>query len=257
MSPGIVVRWAAPDPADRACLDPLALARMTRFRDPADAARFATVRRLARDALNAVAKDDDRAGDAQFVQVCRRCGPGDHGRPEVINPAGWHLSMAHSGHYCVVAVSRNPVGIDVECLGPRLSGSQLWDSEQRVRRLAERIFGDSAAQHWWGSTSSAHQRRDIVAAAWVRLEAIAKLDGRGLEMPGATGPSPSRGTDPGPGTETGLRIVAVELGGPDNCTGTDGLADYRCVVASREMPADQLADQGQRGRRDEILVRHG
>ena len=208
MTPAAVdVYWAIPDLADIEYLDERYLARSARFRRSADAARYATVRRLAESALSSLCAGETPTEGVGFAQRCQRCGVGDHGRPEVLAPAGWQLSMAHSADRCVVAVARDRLGVDVE----HVPGVASWARGERLLTVARRVLGSTAADRFWRLTTDDGDRVAAVTDAWVRLEAVAKWDGRGLDL---------LGTGHQAGVDIEIPLVTVDLG-----------TDYRCAVA--------------------------
>ena len=143
------VWWARTDellPEHFRLLPPGDVARLERFRRPADRARGALAAVLSRLAVAELMHV--QAAAVEVTRHCARCG-GAHGKMRVVG--GPEVSVAHSGDVVAVATSTAaPVGVDVEFLG-------------RLPRLA----GDHAAQ----------------LTMWTRREAVAKATGDGLEAP--------------------------------------------------------------------------
>ena len=84
--------------------------------------------------------------------------------------AGIQFSLAHSGPYVVVAVSRaGPVGIDVGCLKPR--------RDYRPLRRRTLTADEAVAFHAAGA------RPHDFLRTWVRKEAVAKAVGTGIATP--------------------------------------------------------------------------
>jgi 4'-phosphopantetheinyl transferase len=180
LPPGVAVHRALaaePDEAVLALLDHAERARLARLRRPADRARFATGRRLARTALGA------RLG-VPPTDVPLTIGPA--GRPRVadaaapdvpVTPAALDLSIAHAGAHVFVAVADGGrrVGVDVEG-GPDapLPDAGLLDV---VCTPAERA---ALAGLQPGP------RHEAFLALWTRKEAVLKADGRGLLVDPAT-----------------------------------------------------------------------
>jgi len=81
-------------------------------------------------------------GATRVMRLCPRCGSDAHGQPRLVG-SDLAASIAYAGDLAVVAWGAGPVGVDVEVDGPPVGG-----------------VGDRAA--------------------WTRLEALAKADGRGL-----------------------------------------------------------------------------
>lgn len=106
-------------------------------------------------------------------------------------PEGLAFNLGHSGDVAVVAVAADrEVGVDVELL-PRPG----------VERLAKRFLHPAELA---AAPAAGADRDEWLLAAWVRKEASAKLDGRGLRRdlrtvrlkPLDAGPGRWRGVDP-------------------------------------------------------------
>jgi len=99
--------------------------------------------------------------------------PAASGAPEVhvdgARRADLHVSISHTRHCAVAAVSLAPVGVDAcdDDDGPRLP------------RLARRVFDDGEAE-----ACHAHASPETQAAVWALKEAGLKLHGGGILMPG-------------------------------------------------------------------------
>ena len=99
--------------------------------------------------------------------------PAASGAPEVhvdgARRADLHVSISHTRHCAVAAVSRAPVGVDAcdDDDGPRLP------------RIARRVFDDGEAE-----ACHAHTSPETQAAVWALKEAGLKLRGGGILMPG-------------------------------------------------------------------------
>jgi len=80
-----------------------------------------------------------------------------------------HVSITHTRHCAVAAVSLAPVGVDAcdDDDGPRLP------------RMAKRVFDDGEAE-----ACDAHASAETQAAVWALKEAGLKLHGGGIFMPG-------------------------------------------------------------------------
>lgn len=179
LPPGVAVHRApaaAPDATTLALLDDAERTRLERLRRPADRARFATGRRLAREALG----DALGVAPAAVPLVLTAAG-----RPVLGSPAeGWpgapaplDVSIAHAGPHVVVAVADGGrrVGVDVEG-GP---GAPVPDDGLLgvVCTPAERVALAALPPD---------ARRDAFLALWTRKEALLKADGRGLLVDPAT-----------------------------------------------------------------------
>ncbi|WP_169449144.1 4'-phosphopantetheinyl transferase family protein [Patulibacter americanus] len=165
LPPGVAVHRALatePDEAVLALLDEAERERLARLRRPADRARFATGRRLARTALGAL------LGVAP-AEVPLTVGPA--GRPRVADAAALDLSVAHAGAHVFVAVADGGrrVGVDVE----GGSGAPLPDAG-----LLGVVCTPSERAALAGLEPG--PRHDAFLALWTRKEAVLKADGRGL-----------------------------------------------------------------------------
>lgn len=138
------------------------------------------------------------------------------GKPGLIG-AGIDFSISHTGAAALVAVARaQPIGVDLECAGRAIGMSP--ERRQRVVAAAERLGGplvlspptsatqqrapgadDGLGDHRSGRANTTAD--GVVLAAWVRLEALAKVDGGGIGRlltregvvgGGATGTEPAR-----------------------------------------------------------------
>ena len=158
-----VVWWAAPvAPADApglvAVLDGHERERLTRFRKPADQARYLAAHALVR----LVLADAVGAPPAALVfdRTCR-CGA-QHGKP--VLPGGPGFSLTHAGDLVGVAVHpAGAVGLDVE----------------RVRELADL---DGMLAHVCSARETAADA-DAFFTLWTRKEALLKAVGTGLSTP--------------------------------------------------------------------------
>ncbi|MFI6985122.1 4'-phosphopantetheinyl transferase family protein [Embleya sp. NPDC050154] len=159
-----VVWWAEPDPdaVARAWLDGAERARYERYRRPADQARFATARALARGVL--AARLEVAPGDVRFDTTCRLCGC-DRGKPRVLGgPADLDFSISHAGERVVLAVIEGAeVGVDVE-------------------RIAT-VEGTLSATELAAQARLPTRSRAVDAITrWTRKEALLKVYGLGLTV---------------------------------------------------------------------------
>ncbi|MFP5020614.1 4'-phosphopantetheinyl transferase family protein [Pseudonocardia phyllosphaerae] len=179
MSASVAVYLAKPiDPATRpdlvALLDDHERERMAAFRRDDDRARYlaahALVRivvadRISADRISADGIPDDRTTAAALVldRTCR-CGK-PHGKPRVAG-GGPEFSLTHSGQLVGVAVSDEPVGLDVEQHRPL---SALDGLAEHVLSRAELAAGVPAPADF--------------LVTWTRKEALLKATGEGLSSP--------------------------------------------------------------------------
>jgi 4'-phosphopantetheinyl transferase len=101
--------------------------------------------------------------DLAFARHCATCGADDHGRPEVIAPpaaAGYSFSVSHTTRLLGVALSRVPVGLDVEHDRPAVAWTEIAGLAEHP---SDRVPGP--------------------LQGWTAKEAILKLIGAGLSRP--------------------------------------------------------------------------
>lgn len=119
-----------------------------------------------------------RSVEASYTRSCEHCLHDRHGRPR-LRGSGFHYSVSRSGPVTVVAISRAPVGIDVERLEPAALETDSW---RHRRLLAESQVGPQPPSP---------------TQVWVRKEAVLKAVGLGLAYPleqvAVPGPAPARG----------------------------------------------------------------
>lgn len=113
------------------------------------------------------------AGDVRIRRVCTNCGPGDHGKPELIDAHGrpaLQFNLAHSGGVVAVALASptTDVGIDVEAFRHDVD----WLPARR------HVFSDA---EWDRSTLAEHPSVERFTL-WARKEAAAKTTGHGLAI---------------------------------------------------------------------------
>jgi 4'-phosphopantetheinyl transferase len=210
------VWWAAPAADPDAALAQLGDADQARgrgLRRPADRARFATGRLLARRAVAAVLGVE--ADAVHVVTRCPRCGSDKHGRAELASPrARLHLSIAHAGDRVVVAVCEQEVGVDVERIGEigDLAGAEAGVLAPQERRALGRV--------------APAERPRAFFVLWTRKEAVLKATGQGLGVPPAelqvSAPSDAPAVVAWPPSETARPAQLRDL---------DGGEDYTACVA--------------------------
>jgi 4'-phosphopantetheinyl transferase len=142
--------------------------RLRRLVRAEDRARLVVAAALARSVIGRELSCSPKT--VRFDRTCSTCG-GPHGKPAVVDGDGLELSVSHSGSWVVVAVARQPVGVDVEDRRPgmdlsALVGHVLTPSEQRV------LQGVPAAAH-----------EEAFLRYWTRKESILKATGDGLRVP--------------------------------------------------------------------------
>lgn len=138
-------------------LTPTEWQRADRFHQPADQQRFVLGRALVRQVAGQVSGQSPE-------QIEIKIGP--RGKPEWVNDNGWHVNLAHSGKWVLLALAKTPVGLDVEQIGLNLDFQVLLDS---TFGKYEHLFIKSHAQP--------HR---AFYALWTRKEALLKATGLGL-----------------------------------------------------------------------------
>lgn len=63
----------------------------------------------------------------------------EKGKPFLESPLGVYVSATHSGEYCMIAVSDQEIGIDLQT-HERLRGETANDSDERCLKLSNRFF---------------------------------------------------------------------------------------------------------------------
>lgn len=151
-------------PEGDAWLSPVERARLGTMQHPRRRAQFRAGHALARRLLARTAGRGE-----EWRRWSLDCG--EHGAPlprRDGQPAGLHVSLAHSGEFVACAVSRQPLGVDIECVPRRRDLLQLARSLYPAAFVAELAACDEA------------ERRARFHRRWVLDEAHAKSDGRGL-----------------------------------------------------------------------------
>lgn len=141
------------------------LARAERLRRPLDRRRRLVASLLLHRAVAQIA--GCRADRVRVVRRCPRCGPGDHGRPVILGPAGRgiEVSAAHAGDQAMVACAREArVGIDVE-------------------QHTDVAFDDVAAVALADCERAGVTTAEGLVRTWTRKEAALKAVGSGLSYP--------------------------------------------------------------------------
>ncbi|QQS00636.1 MAG: 4'-phosphopantetheinyl transferase superfamily protein [Austwickia sp.] len=152
------VAWTAAqvDYVDHPLLDPTERARCERLREPADQARHATGRVLAK-----VRAAECFGVDPSRLQVVSD-GGATAGRPRLYldgEPSTLHLSIAHSGTVVAVALGEMPCGVDVEqtaALAGALELETAFSADERGRlRMVPPAERPALAARWWTGKEAA------------------------------------------------------------------------------------------------------
>ena len=96
-------------------------------------------------------------------------GANTFGKPVLMCHPAYHFNVSHSRNYVVGAVSRLPVGIDVEAVGKVDMG------------ITDRFFAQQEIQYILDRPSSERER--AFCQIWTRKEAYIKREGRGFAIP--------------------------------------------------------------------------
>lgn len=140
--------------------------RADRFTSADARQRFVTAHVVLRRVLGDVIGQDPAAVRTSRMP-CPRCG-GPHGRPGLDGAAGPQFSLSYSGSVVAVAVSDQPVGIDVERLPDR-----------RTVEAVARLLDPREARELQQLTEPDERRRRF-ARLWVMKEAYLKATGAGI-----------------------------------------------------------------------------
>jgi 4'-phosphopantetheinyl transferase len=167
----VFVRWAVANapPITETWLTAEELGRLRGFEHAGDRARFLSSHALVR--LLVGARCQVQPAAVRLVQRCRRCG-GPHGQPAVTLPDGLgippRVSIAHAGSLVAVALSDDPVGVDLE--RSTAGNHALADILLTFREQAEL------------GRLSFREHTQAITRWWVRKEATLKASGHGFEL---------------------------------------------------------------------------
>jgi 4'-phosphopantetheinyl transferase len=154
-------------------LDEVERNRWEAYRREADRERFLVGCALAKTVI--AGYTGRRPPDVRFDRTCRRCGRA-HGKP--VADGGLEHSVTHSGDLVAVAVSRSPVGVDVEQADGR---SRPLGGDGDPERLGRLVLADGERAALAAADPAARAHAFLVA--WTRKEAVTKAAGEGLSMP--------------------------------------------------------------------------
>lgn len=153
----------APPEADRAILDHDECERAARFVHEVNRRRHLAAHVAARLLLSRVT--GERAERLQFAADA-------NGKPQLVQPAGWHHNLSHSEDWAVIGAQRAaPIGVDVEVLRPVDDAMAL---ARRHYTLAEQAAIARA--------TDAPARDAAFLRVWTRKEACLKAVGLGLRL---------------------------------------------------------------------------
>jgi len=131
--------------------------------------------RFFRDASNALLGDI-----LARIEICRVTGlinkqlefsANAYGKPFLKNNTHIHYNISHAGHYVALAISNQPVGIDIEVI------------KHIDLKIAERFFAPDEAIYVLSMQDDSHTQRFF--EVWTKKESRIKWEGRGLskELP--------------------------------------------------------------------------
>jgi 4'-phosphopantetheinyl transferase len=142
------------------------MSRASRFRNAIDADRFLTSRAALRVVLGRYT--GQHPSEIRFVV-------GEYGKPHLRRERGDRgplaFNVTHSGSWCLIAVAREPVGIDIERITPVREGSRMFASILCPAEL-------SAV-----ARLPARSRVSACFSIWTRKEAVLKGMGIGIAGP--------------------------------------------------------------------------
>ncbi|MGQ0704060.1 MAG: 4'-phosphopantetheinyl transferase family protein [Gemmatimonadales bacterium] len=170
VEPGVVHVWrvsladSATVPALRRLLSDEERARADRFVRPEHGRRFTITHGWKRRILAQYTGVDPR--HLRFTE-------GRYGKPSLNGGGGGqslHFNLSHSGTEALVAVARNPVGVDIE----------QWDPAIEHLDLAQRFFSPAEREALLALASDPAQVVAGFFACWSRKEAYLKATGYGI-----------------------------------------------------------------------------
>ena len=138
-------------------LTPTEWQRADRFLQPTDRQRFVLGRALFRQ----VAGQLTGQPPGQVVLEL-----GYRGKPNWVNPGGWHMNLAHAGPWVLLALAKTTVGVDLETIQPTVNYKSLMVS----------TFSTTEQQQ---ITQQANPQQAFYEG-WTRKEALVKATGQGI-----------------------------------------------------------------------------
>lgn len=90
---------------------------------------------------------------------------GEHDKPSIVGHPEIHFNLSHCKHAIACAVSREEIGVDVECIGR--------DNDS----LARHVMSDEEYSQFISSSNP----QEYFATLWTKKEALVKLTGRGID----------------------------------------------------------------------------
>jgi 4'-phosphopantetheinyl transferase len=96
-------------------------------------------------------------------------GYNEWGKPYLIDINNKHFNISHSNEWVVVAISENPIGIDVQ----HIDNTDI--------SIGERFFSKDESDYL--SSLTEDERKDAFFKLWTLKEAFIKSEGKGLSIP--------------------------------------------------------------------------
>ena len=96
-------------------------------------------------------------------------GYNEWGKPYLIDINNKHFNISHSNEWVVVAISENPIGIDVQ----HIDNTDI--------SIGERFFSKDESEYLFSLTEE--KRKDCFFKLWTLKEAFIKSEGKGLSIP--------------------------------------------------------------------------
>jgi 4'-phosphopantetheinyl transferase len=144
--------------------------KASRYVRALDAERYALRQALVRLVLWVAFESVGTPRDLQIDRTCRHCGDEAHGKPRLLQECG-DFSVSSTADAVIVAVSDEPIGVDIE----RLSHVEV-PSDSLLSALS-----CDELNHYFGIRPG-NLRQTYLLQAWCRKEAVLKVHGLGLSL---------------------------------------------------------------------------
>ena len=109
-------------------------------------------------------------GSEEQIKIART----DRGKPYLADYPQIHVSVSHSGAWCVCAVAETPVGVDIQ-EHVRMEGESIEEASQRFRQMAHRFFHPIEAAF---VDEESYYR---FFGVWAARESYVKYTGKGID----------------------------------------------------------------------------
>jgi 4'-phosphopantetheinyl transferase len=104
-------------------------------------------------------------------------GTNKEGKPILLSQPDFFYNISHSGSYAVCGIWDHELGVDLECVSERFSGSK---GLRRMEQVARRSFTEEE-QLFFARTDNCDQA-DAFVKIWTGKESFAKYKGAGIAM---------------------------------------------------------------------------